>query len=220
MKIIKQFTYNVVNTEPFDIPLPLEFELMHANALLASYKVHENGQVDYQFSTKANEKILTSTLRPLELNDIYFLFSQRVFPDKKPFTQTELERFGVVEYNPYEIARKTRGILAADRYWIKFEGEELSYKQAVEQYNEFFSDASKKKDESTASVKEKGACGNPDAIFSLEAIMEQKSHEYSSINDVGSILGQSKLDVSALAASIDNSPITESAFAPGKPPRV
>ena len=232
MKIIKSFTYNVIDTEPFDFPRPLEFELYCGNALLAYYKVLENEQVDYRFNSKANEKILTSTNRPLELKDIYFLFSSRVFPDKAPFTQSELERFGLIEYNPYEILRRTHGIMPSDRYWIKFAGVELTYKKALEWFNEYYKPAAEQNlpdiselpcpAEATKSAESKPEhedLSGFETLFSLEAILDQKSNEFSSINDVNSILSSNKTDVSKLTANIDDAPITESAFAPGRPAR-
>jgi hypothetical protein len=213
MKVIKSRTYNVVSTDPFDIPLPLEFELMSGNAMLASYKIHESGQVDYQFNGATKEKILTSTTRPLELNDIYFLFSSRVVPDKTPFTQEELDRFGLDEYNPYDILRKTHGILpnCPDCYWIKFAGEELTYKVVSKKFKEFYAetdDSSESEEVKTEEVTEKKS----EALFSVDSLVNQKSHEYTSINDVGSIMNEGKLDVGALA--IDDTPVSESVFAP------
>jgi len=218
MKIIKSRTYNVINTEPFDMPLPLEFELMSGNALLATYTIHENGQVDYKFNGSSKERILTSTVRPLELNDIYFLFSSRVFQDKTPFTQSELERFGVEEYNPYEIARKTHGIIPGncDRYWFKFSGEDLTFKKALDNFDEYFkveeSDEPEQNNEAT-----EDSDSESNTIYSLDSIMNQKSNEYTSINDAGSILQEGKLDVASLVANIDDTPITETAFAAAKP---
>ncbi|MCL2071296.1 MAG: hypothetical protein FWH07_03570 [Oscillospiraceae bacterium] len=216
MKIIKSNTYNVVSTDPFDIPLPLEFELMSGNSLLASYSIHEDGQVDYSFNPTAKDRILTSTARRLELNDIYFLFSSRVFQDKTPFTEGELRRFGIEDYNPYEVLRKTHGIMPIDRYWFKFSDEEdLTYKKAAKNFADYF-----KPPEMPESSNESAETDNTeqnddmDAIYSIDSILEQKSHEYSSIHDVGSILNENKIDVESLASNIDDEPITESAFAP------
>ena len=229
MKVIKSNTYNVVNTEPFDIPLPIEFELMYGNGLLASYSIHEDGQVDYSFSSTAKEPILTSTARPLELNDIYFLFSSRVFQDKTPFTESELMRFGIEEYNPYEIVRKTHGILPIDRYWIKFSDDKnLTYKKAEKNFTSYYnppdekevsvSDSHDNEDNEDSSETPKETIIE-DSIYCLESILEQKSHEYSSINDVGSILNEHKLDVNSVFSEIDDEPITESVFAAASQPQ-
>ncbi|MCL1832648.1 MAG: hypothetical protein FWG45_07065 [Oscillospiraceae bacterium] len=226
MKIIKSFTYNVVDTEPFELSLPIEFELMHGNARLAAYKVHENEQVDYSFSASADKKILTSTSRPLTLNDIYFLFSSRVFSDKSPFAQAELERFGVSDYNPYEIIRRTHGIMPGDRYWLKFAGEDFTFKQALARFNEYYKPEEERcvPEESELpcggeSVSDKGeeVVDDSATIHSFDSIMAQRSHEFSSMNDVGSILGAEKLDVHSLINNIDKSEVTDSVFAKGQP---
>ncbi|MCL2634342.1 MAG: hypothetical protein FWD34_07525 [Oscillospiraceae bacterium] len=216
MKVIKSNTYNVVNTEPFDIPKPLEFELLSGNSLLAAYTIQEDGRVDYSFNPGSKERILTSTSRPLDLNDIYFLLSSRVFPDKMPFTRNELDRFGIYEYNPYEIARKTHGIMPADRYWFRFFGEDLSFKKASEDFNSYFTkpvpapatEAAPPPAESVDEMTEQEL----QAIFSIDSLLNQKSHEFTSINDVNSILHENTLDIESLAANIDDTPITESVF--------
>jgi len=197
MKIIKSNMYNVVNTDPFDIPLPLEFELYCGNALLAAYKIHEEGKVDYSFNPASGDKILTSTHRPLDLRDIYFLFASRVFPDNMPYTHIELERFGVEEYNPYEIIRKTHGIMPADQYWFKFPGEELTYKKAAENFGDYYKPASERERKEKEKEKDK----LPETIFSLDSIMNQKSNEFTSINDVNSILQQNTLDIEKLKSA-------------------
>jgi len=197
MKVIKSNMYNVVNAEPFDIPKPLEFESHCGNSLLAVYKIDGDGRVDYSFNPESGNKVLTSTNRPLELRDVYFLFSSRVFPDNMPFTQSELKRFGVVEYNPYEIIRKTHGIMPSDQYWFKFSGEELTYKKVTEIFGDYFKPPSEKHE------KENGESEQlPETIHSLDSIMNQKSYEYTSINDVNSILHQNTLDIEALSANI------------------
>ncbi|MCL2035937.1 MAG: hypothetical protein FWG83_00940, partial [Oscillospiraceae bacterium] len=226
-KIIKSYTYNVISTEPFDMPLPLEFKLMNGNSLLASYQIHESGRVDYSFNAGSKKPVLTSTNRPLELNDIYFLFGSRVFPDKTPFTVGELERLGLDEYNPYEIIRKTHGIMPIDRYWFKFSGGgedgELTYKKAAAEFAEYFKVPEPPETPGTLGSSEISETSEtfeelePELVHSFDSIMAQKSHEYTSLNDVNSILSEGKLDVESLAAHIDDSPIIESAFAPAQP---
>jgi hypothetical protein len=138
MKVIKSNTYNIVNPEPFEIPFPIVFELFTGNTLLAEYTISEAGVVDYSFNPNTSEKILTSIMRALTLNDIYFLFMSRIFPDKTPFTAMELERFELEEYHPYSIIRKTRGMLPGDKYWLRFENENINYKLALQDYRAYF----------------------------------------------------------------------------------
>ena len=144
MKIIKSNTYNIINPEPFEIPFPFTFELLSGNTLLVQYTISEESVVDYSFNPGANDKILTSTRRALTLNDIYFLFTSRIFPDKTPYTAFELERFGIAEYHPYHIIRKTRGMMPGDKYWFRFEDEELNYKAALQEHREYYENSYKK----------------------------------------------------------------------------
>ncbi|MCL1823356.1 MAG: hypothetical protein FWG44_04050 [Oscillospiraceae bacterium] len=138
MKVIKSYAYNIINAEPFEIPFPLVFELLSGNTLLAEYTISEAGVVDYSFNPNTSEKILTSIMRPLTLNDIYFLFTTRIFPDRTPYTQMEMERFGIIEYQPYLIIRRTRGMLPGDKYWFRFEGETLNYKHALQEHRNYY----------------------------------------------------------------------------------
>jgi len=144
MKVIKSHTYNIINPEPFEIPFPLVFELLSGNTLLAEYTISETGVVDYSFNPNTSEKILTSIRRPLTLDDIYFLFTSRIFPDKTPYTAVEMERFGITEYHPYTIVRKTRGMSLVDKYWLRFENEEINYKSALYEFNDYYENSYKK----------------------------------------------------------------------------
>jgi hypothetical protein len=144
MKVIKSNTYNIINPEPFEIPYPLVFELLSGNTLLAEYTISDTGVVDYSFNPNAGEKILTSIRRPLSINDIYFLFTSRIFPDKTPYTAMEMERFGIEDYHPYTIIRRTRGMLPGDKYWLRFDGEEINYKAALQEHRNYYENSYKK----------------------------------------------------------------------------
>ncbi|MDR2532099.1 MAG: hypothetical protein LBC82_04575 [Oscillospiraceae bacterium] len=144
MKVIKSNTYNIISSEPFEIPFPVVFELLSGNTLLVEYTISEAGVVDYSFNPNANEKILTSIRRPLTLSDIYFLFSSRIFPDKTPYTAIEMERFEIEEYQQYAIIRKTRGMLPGDKYWFRFEGEYINYKTALHENRAYYENSYKK----------------------------------------------------------------------------
>ena len=131
MNIIKSNTYTLVNTNPFDMPLPLSFELWNSDVRLATYNINEYGEIEYTFNQDTDCKILTSTSRKLTMNDIYFLLSARVFSDKSSDAQYRLYFLGLTAYNPYHIIRCTHGILPTDTYWIKFSDENLSFSQAI-----------------------------------------------------------------------------------------
>jgi hypothetical protein len=158
---------------------------------LAAYKINEDGRVDYSYNPAGNEKILTSTSRPLTLHDIYFLFSSRIFPDKTPFTAAELSRFGIEEYNPYEILRKTHGINPADSYWFKFSDDNITYKAALEEYEAYFVQPAGEAQETEA------ADGETEAV---------------PVSDISSILNQNELDVNSLSDELKSNPDSYKGF--------
>ncbi|MCL2637648.1 MAG: hypothetical protein FWD48_04680 [Oscillospiraceae bacterium] len=173
MKVIKSHTYNIINPEPFEIPYPLVFELLSGNTLLAEYTISDTGTVDYSFNPNAGEKILTSIRRPLTINDIYFLFTSRIFPDKTPYTAIELERFGIEEYHPYTVIRKTRGMLPGDKYWLRFENEEINYKSALQEHRNYYENSYKKYLESLEAANAAEETAVPAVSESSEPVTEE-----------------------------------------------
>ncbi len=134
-KILKAYRYRLVDNHAFDLPLPLSFEVYREDMAVARYNISEDEAVSYEILTKFKENMLTTIRRPLMISDIYYLFSCRVFQDKTPFTYPELTLMGLEKYSVYEILRRTHGITPFDEYWLKFEGESLTYDEALEQFN-------------------------------------------------------------------------------------
>lgn len=194
MPVIKSKSYNVISTEPFDLPFPCQFELLCGNTLLAQYRISEQGIVDYSFNPNTSEKFLTPTNRPLVLNDIYFLLSSRVFPDKGPFTMMELERFELTEYNPYDIALKTHGILPIDKYWLRFEGEEYKYKQVLQDYHGYYERSYQK------------------LLEQQKEFLEQQAAMAPPVEDVDQILKQHEVQFDELAKTAVGEPMSQDEF--------
>lgn len=138
MRIIKANSYVPISCEVFKIPFPLSFELYYSNTLLCAYSAKNENELGFSDNSNTDIPILTPTDRALRIGDIYYLFRLRSFSDNMPFTSAELFRLELSEYNPYEIVRRTHGIQQGDMYWIKFSDETISYRQAVEQMNDYF----------------------------------------------------------------------------------
>ena len=102
-RVIKHGTYIPVSSEPFDMPLPLNLELLHSNTLLCVYMISADKTVDFTYNANTDIPILTRTDRRLKIEDIYYLIRSRVFPDNPAVAPYELMRLGLHEYNPYEI---------------------------------------------------------------------------------------------------------------------
>ena len=133
--IIKANTYLPISSDPFDMPLPIKFELHHANTLLSIYSVKDDYAVDYSYNANTDIPLLTPPDKHLKITDIYYLIRSRVFMDNPYTTPMELQRLGLTEYNPYEIILKTYGILPADAYWIKRSDDSATFDDAIAKYN-------------------------------------------------------------------------------------
>lgn len=133
--IIKAHTYFPISSDPFDMPLPIKFELHHANTLLCIYSIKDDFTVDYSYNANTDIPMLTPPDKHLKITDIYYLIRSRVFQDNPYTTPMELERLGLTEYNPYEIILKTYGILPADAYWIKRSDDKSGFDDAIAKYN-------------------------------------------------------------------------------------
>ena len=134
-RIIKAHTYMPISSEPFDMPLPLKFELHHANTLLCVYSVTADETVDYSYNANTDIPMPTPSYKALKMSDIYYIIRWRVFRDDPYFTPMELQRLGLEEYNPYQIMLKTYGILPTDAYWLKRADDPAAFEDAIAKYN-------------------------------------------------------------------------------------
>ena len=139
--VIKGYGYRLVDNRSFEIPLPLRCVLMKEDNPVAEYEIAEDENVSVRILTKHKEDMLTPVYRRLDISDVYYFFSTRVFQDKTPFTFSELRLLGMERYNVYEIIRKTRGVTPYDDYWIRFSGDESDYERAKSQWTELMANA-------------------------------------------------------------------------------
>ena len=133
--ILKSYRYRLVDNSAFEIPLPISFSVMYKDCVIAEYNISADEKISVHIVTRHKEEMLTPVHRALAISDIYYLFSCRAFQDKTPFTLFELSLLGLKKYNVYDIVKKTRGITPFDAYWIKFEGDDCTYDEALEEFN-------------------------------------------------------------------------------------
>ena len=135
--VIKSYRYRIVDNSAFEMPLPMKFTVWKADAPVADYLISEDEQVTYSVITRYKELMITTIHRPLDISDIYYMFSCRVFQDRTPFAQPILERMRLEKYNVYNILRRTHGVSPYDDYWIRFDGETLTFDEAVEEFDKY-----------------------------------------------------------------------------------
>lgn len=61
----------------------------------------------------------------LDLPRVYEFLENRWFERGRPDVPWQLEGLGLTEYNPWEIVKKTHGVMFEDFIWVRFEGEKL-----------------------------------------------------------------------------------------------
>ncbi len=59
---------------------------------------------------------------------IYNFLCDRWIPAARSDMKERLRDLGLSEYNPWEIVKKTHGVMWEDSIWLKFEGETLEWK--------------------------------------------------------------------------------------------
>ena len=132
--VIKSNRYRMVDNHAFELPLPLGFEIWEEEYPVAEYKIEADETVSCVILTKYKEYMLTPLFRPLNINDMYYLMSCRVFQDRTPYTGCLLERLGLKKFSVYDILRKTHGVTPYDKYWLKFDGESITYQQVFDEF--------------------------------------------------------------------------------------
>ena len=187
--VLKSSRYRIVDNRAFEMPLPLKFTVLTEDAQVCEYLVDENEQVSYNIITKYRELMLTTIQRPLNISDIYYLFSCRVFQDRTPFTYPILDRMGLDKYNVYNILTRTHGITPYDEYWIRFDGEKISYDDALREFEEYMIEPEAQPMQAPA--------------VSAPAPRQERSAAPAKAEgkpDISSILNQNKVDVESITA--------------------
>ena len=98
-----------------------EFQLMNKDTVIANVTV--NGQKIFVEDLSANfldagqSRRLADASTPAELND---WFEERCFLRSRADAELLLKGLGLTSYAPYNIVRKTHGVLCEDTYWVRF----------------------------------------------------------------------------------------------------
>jgi hypothetical protein len=185
--VLKSNRYRLVDNNAFDMPLPMKFEVLKKEVPVAEYEISEDESVSYRIVTKYKEDMLTNIRRPIDISDIYYLFSCRVFQDKTPFTLFELSLLGLEKYNVYDILKITRGITPFDSYWIRFEGDNCDYGRALADFNRLTSMPAAPQPA-------------PEGMQAVQSAQNEPTAQAVPSANVGDILNQQKVNVSGIVA--------------------
>lgn len=113
----------------------LEFDVLLKDKLLHSVKINFNENTCYikTFTHIPIEKEFTKDT--LNLMEMLRWVESRCFERNRDGREEILELLGLKAYEPYEIIKVTHGLMAHDKRWIRFKGEDLTYEQAIEDLN-------------------------------------------------------------------------------------
>lgn len=69
--------------------------------------------------------------RPHTVEYLNEFLEERCVPRTRYNIKELLADWGLQEYNPLDICKRTHGVMSADDLWIRFEGEDLKYKDVA-----------------------------------------------------------------------------------------
>lgn len=103
----------------------LEFTYMHKDKELAHIIEYSNGKVEMDLYS---DDFLDNPLRNgVNKHGLERFFEDRCFPRSRANARELLDLLGLDHYNPRYIVMETHGVQYDDFYWIKFDGETISW---------------------------------------------------------------------------------------------
>lgn len=111
---------------PYNIP-DCKFDIMNADELLSTVTV-KNGEVHVHVHKKAILTPFWNSDCIYDTKDVAEFFADRVIPRGRSDVLDALVVLGLTEYDPWEIGKKTHLHLYEDSIWIKFEDENITWK--------------------------------------------------------------------------------------------
>lgn len=107
----------------------LKFYWMHEDEVCTEVAVYTDPfGVDYDNITNEKLKMLCFPGHTITRDWLNGFFERRVWSRHRPDSDELLNNLSLINFNPLDIVKITHGRLTSDNFWIKFEGEDLSYK--------------------------------------------------------------------------------------------
>lgn len=107
-----------------DKPFP-DFLLMWKDEVVGNVTIGEKEIHINRYSTNPVKQIFyKETITRYEFGEI---LRHRCWDENRPDLDVLLGMIGLNEFNPYEICKKTHGLMVQDFTWFKFEGETLTF---------------------------------------------------------------------------------------------
>lgn len=105
-----------------------DLEIHYRDEKTADIKVYSDDTVEYNVHKRALGEIPFMFDNPT-VAQVELFIGERCVPKNRANIQEYLNKLGLEEYDPLEIVRKTHGTMFEDGMWIKFKGEEITWKE-------------------------------------------------------------------------------------------
>ncbi|MCD7717478.1 MAG: hypothetical protein LUI39_13725 [Lachnospiraceae bacterium] len=102
------------------------FTVMNKDRKTADVEIRNNEVSVKKYTTRMDEQPFYSG--PADMERIYGFLEGRCMNRNRNCLGEYLDWLGLDEYDPYEIVKKTHGVMWEDFLWLKFPGEDISWK--------------------------------------------------------------------------------------------
>lgn len=103
----------------------MEFDYMYEDRVMSHVVVYVDGEVA---QINYTDNLVYRALREGAVyRDVEELFKGMIFDERRPDKREVLDSFGLIEYDPIEIIKKTRGVMSTSKFWIRFKGDTVTW---------------------------------------------------------------------------------------------
>lgn len=103
------------------------FTVMHRDNKIADISIDNGKLVSYTLYDGSCPFFYSKDVE-MTMERIYSFLETRIPPVDRDNINEILEYYKLLEYNVYELCKKTHGVDCSDCCWLKFEGENLTWK--------------------------------------------------------------------------------------------
>ena len=102
-----------------------DFSVYWADEKTADVKIESNRALIKRYSNSPIKQIFASD--NISLYELGEILRSRCWEENRENLEKYLQKMGLSEFNPYEICRKTHGVMFQDKIWFKYKNENISW---------------------------------------------------------------------------------------------
>lgn len=105
---------------------------MGEDRLLTDISLYSDGTVEFiNYTENIIERAFGVRKSPVGVWDLEEFLKYRCFPETRANCKELLKALGLEFYEVFSIVEKTHGVMVDDIFWVKFEGENLTYRDVL-----------------------------------------------------------------------------------------